>query len=117
MGEGVRGKVGGVYLRVPGAGQGGAEGGSPTPHTFSSTPTPQSPPPRAVRAETLSLSPARLPGDTVGPSSTVAIARAMPMTRPATPIVIIIIIRVKIHMLIDGTAFSIFAHEENNNNR
>ena len=50
-------------------------------------------------------------------SSVVTIACAMPMTRPTTPIVIIITIRVIIHMLIDGTACSIFANEENNNNR
>ena len=66
------------YRMVLDAGQGRGGAGSPTPHTFSSTPTPQSPPPRAVRAEARNLSPARLAGDHVGPSSVVAIARAMP---------------------------------------
>ena len=57
-------------------GREGPRAGSPTPHTFSSTPTPQSAPPRAVRAETRKMSPARLAGDHVRPSSVVAIARA-----------------------------------------
>ena len=67
------------YRMVLDAGQGRGGAGSPTPHTSSSTPPPQSPPPRAVRAEARNLSPARLAGEHVGPSSIGAIARAMPM--------------------------------------
>ena len=65
-------------------------------------------------------SPPWLPGDHVRSGSVVAIARAMPMERPATPIVIIVIIHMQhiyLYIIIDGTAFSIFANEENNNNR
>ena len=70
----------------------GARAGSPTPHTSSSTPHPQSPPLRAERVEARNLSPARLAGVRVGLSSAVAIALAIAMTLLMTPIVIIIII-------------------------
>ena len=70
----------------------GARAGSPTPHTYSSIPHPQSPPLRAKRGEARNLSPSRLAGVRVGLSSAVAIALAIAMTLLMTPIVIIIII-------------------------
>ena len=69
--------------RWPGAGQGVAEVGSPAPTPSSSTPIPFHPPPRAPRAETHNLSPARLPGEHVVSSRAVATARAKP--RNANP--------------------------------
>ena len=67
VGGGRGGREGGAActFRCREPGREGPRAGSPTPHTSSSTPTPQSPAPHAVRAETRKWSPPWLPGDHV----------------------------------------------------